>query len=105
MATTETVRPLKNAVLVRLEKPERLTASKLLFIPDTARREEYELYQATVLATGPGEVRKKDGAVLPMEVQVGDRVLIYWHGVEHAHQREGDEVWVSERSIQCVLEE
>lgn len=68
---------LRDECLIRLEKPERHTASKLLIIPDSARRENFELYQGTVLAAGPGR-RRKDGRVNANEIQPGDRVLFYW---------------------------
>lgn len=100
------IRALSNSVLVRIEKPERMTASKLLIIPDSAKREPYEMYQATVLACGPGERCTKGiraGQINPMEVRVGERVLIYWSGLELPHYSQGDTAWVSERSIQGVL--
>lgn len=68
---------LSDECLVRLEKPERLTVSKILWIPDSAKREAYELYQGFVLAAGPGK-RRKDGKVNPNEVKAGDRCLFYW---------------------------
>lgn len=68
---------LRDECLVRLEKPEQMTASKRLWIPDSAKRQEYELYQGYVLAVGPGRMRK-DGRVNPNEVQIGDRVMFYW---------------------------
>lgn len=96
--------PLYDAVHVRIEKPERMTASKLLWIPETAQRQPYELYQATVLAVGDGAYRKCDGQKNPMEVKVGDRVLVYWAGLELPHITEGDDCWISEKSIQCVIQ-
>lgn len=72
---------LRDECLVRLEKPERVTVSKLLIIPDSAKREEYELYQATILAAGPGR-RLNTGERNPVEVKVGDRVLCYWASME-----------------------
>ena len=102
------LRLLDDAVLVRLEKPERLTASKKLWIPDSAKREAYELYQATVLETGPGAFRKHDGKRNPCEVKKGDRVLCYWTAVEMdvtAWFPKGEERRIiSEKSIQAVLE-
>lgn len=72
---------LRDEVLVRLEKPERLTASTRLIIPDSAKRADFEMYQATVLACGPGR-RRKDGKINPIEVKPGDKCLIYWGGIK-----------------------
>ena len=105
---TRSIKLLDDAVLVRLEKPERLTASKLLIIPDSAKREAYELYQATVLQTGPGAFRKHDGKRNPCEVKKGDRVLCYWTAVEMdvtSFFPKGEEHRIiSEKSIQAVLD-
>lgn len=98
--------PCDDAVLIRLEKPERLTASKRIWIPDTAKRENWELYQGTVIAVGPGMWRKTDGRRNAPEIAVGDRVLFYWMAGEAAEARwdeDGEEYWVlSEKSIQAV---
>src|SRR5215813_14256536 len=93
---------LDDRVLIRVEKPERMTANKILYIPETARREPYEMYQATILQTGPGQLRLKDGQRNPLEVKAGDRVLIYWAALEM--ENGSDTRIVSEKSIQCVLE-
>lgn len=101
------IRLLRDECLVRLEKPERLTASKRLIIPDSAQRIDSELYQATVLACGPGRTRK-DGRVNPIEVKAGDRVLMYWAAGECQPVRFFDDNRelriIEEWQIQCVIE-
>ncbi len=72
---------LRDECLVRIEKPERMTVTKRLWIPDSAQREDYELYVCTILTTGPGR-RRKDGRINPMEVKTGDKILAYFHGIE-----------------------
>src|SRR5688572_8843306 len=72
---------LRDQVLVRLSMPERLSASKKLHLPDSAQRLAHELYEAEVLAVGPG-IRRKDGRVRPCEVEVGQKVLTYWPAFE-----------------------
>ena len=83
-------------------------AAKKLWIPDSAKREAYELYQATVLQTGPGAFRKHDGKRNPCEVKKGDRVLCYWTAVEMdvtSFFPKGEEHRIiSEKSIQAVLD-
>lgn len=69
------IRLLSNQVLVRVLNPERQTHG--LWIPDSAKRQDYELYRGVVLAHGPG-ARSKRGRLTPCDVKPGDRVLFYW---------------------------
>lgn len=99
-----TIRMLRDQVLIRLLHPERMTASKLLWIPDNAQRPESELYQGIVLAVGPG----KDyghGRLLP-DVRPGDRCVFYWGAGEIAVDRlydDSEELRIlAEGSIQGV---
>ena len=98
---------LRDNVLVRLHAPERMSASKRLWIPSGARRQDYELYQGTVVETGPGQLRRTDGGRNPVELAKGDRVLFYWLAGEVAVTRwseHGEEYRViPESHIQCVL--
>lgn len=87
------VTPLADRILVRRIEEE---VSKVgsLYIPDTAKEKPQ---QAEVVAVGPGRV-KEDGTRIPMEVAVGDKVLIGKYagtevkldGVEHLILREDD---------------
>jgi chaperonin GroES len=70
--------PLANHVLLRREAAETLTSSGL-HIPESARTRPQ---RAKVEAVGPGK-RGKDGAHIPMDVLVGDTVLMArWVGSE-----------------------
>ena len=65
------VSPLNDRVLVkRIEQREQVRGS--IIIPDTAKEKPQE---AEVVAVGPGKLGD-DGGRLPMNVKVGDRVLI-----------------------------
>jgi chaperonin GroES len=87
------VTPLADRILVRRIEDE---VSKVgsLYIPDTAKEKPQ---QAEVVAVGPGRV-KEDGTRIPLEVAVGDKVLIGKYagtevkldGVEHLILREDD---------------
>ncbi len=87
------VTPLADRILVRRIEEE---VSKVgsLYIPDTAKEKPQ---QAEVVAVGPGRV-KEDGTRIPLEVAVGDKVLIGKYagtevkldGVEHLILREDD---------------
>ena len=65
------IRPLHDRVLLRrIEVEEQVRGG--VIIPDTAKEKPQE---AEVLAAGPGK-RQDDGALRPLEVRAGDRVLI-----------------------------
>jgi chaperonin GroES len=71
-------RPLQDRVLIRRIEPEKKTSGGI-FIPDTAQEKPME---GEVVAVGPG-ARSEQGAVHPLDVKVGDRVLFgKWSGTE-----------------------
>jgi len=87
------VKPLADRILLR-----RLDAGEVvrggIIIPDTAQEKPLE---AEVVAVGDGR-RNDEGERLPLEVEVGDRVLISKYGgsdvkidgVDHVIMREDD---------------
>ncbi|CAD6577900.1 MAG: 10 kDa heat shock protein [Tremellales sp. Tagirdzhanova-0007] len=66
------VQPLLDRVLVQRFKAETKTATGL-FLPSSATSSP--LPEATVIAVGPG-APSKEGAIVPVSVQPGDRVLL-----------------------------
>ena len=71
-------RPLQDRVLVRRIEEEEKTKGGII-IPDTAKEKPME---GEVIAAGPG-ARGDDGALHPLDVKVGDRVLFgKWSGTE-----------------------
>ncbi len=65
------IRPLYDRIVVkRIDEQETKTASGLI-IPDSAKEKPQE---GEVVATGKGK-RLEDGKVVPLDVQVGDRIL------------------------------
>ena len=71
-------RPLHDRVAVKRVEEEQKTKGGLI-IPDTAKEKPM---QGEVLAVGPG-ARDDKGGLVPMSVQVGDRVLFgKWSGTE-----------------------
>ncbi len=65
------IRPLYDRIVVkRIDEQESKTASGL-FIPDSAKEKPQE---GEVVAVGKGK-RLEDGKVVPLDVQVGDRIL------------------------------
>jgi chaperonin GroES len=84
---------LQDRVLVTRINPEEKTKGGII-IPDTAKEKPME---GKVVAVGKGK-RNEDGALLPLDVQVGDRVLfakysgtdIKIDGEDHLILRESD---------------
>ena len=93
------LRPLQDRVLVRRAEPEAKTAGGI-FIPDNVQEKPME---GEVIAVGPG-ARGKDGELLPMGVNAGDRVLFNkWSG--SAIKLDGEELMImTEADIMGVLD-
>ena len=93
------VTPLGDRILARrLEPAEEVIGG--IIIPDTAKEKPLE---AKVVAVGAGR-RNEDGERLPIEVEIGDRILVTKYGgtevkldgVEHVILREDDVLAVLE---------
>jgi chaperonin GroES len=71
-------RPLHDRVVIkRIEAEEKTTGG--IIIPDTAKEKPQ---QGEVIAVGPGG-RDESGKLIPIDVKVGDRVLLgKWSGTE-----------------------
>jgi chaperonin GroES len=70
MAGKLKLKPLGGRVIVEPIEQEEMTAGGII-LPETAKEKPQE---GKILAAGPGD-RDEDGERIPMEVQVGDRVL------------------------------
>ena len=70
MASKLKLNPLGGRVIVEPIEQEEMTAGGII-LPETAKEKPQE---GKILAAGPGE-RDEDGERIPMEVQVGDKVL------------------------------
>ena len=70
MAGKLKLKPLGGRVIVEPIEQEEMTAGGII-LPETAKEKPQE---GKILAAGPGE-RGEDGERIPMEVQVGDKVL------------------------------
>ncbi len=70
-ATKTSLKPLGNRVLAkRLEQEDKLKGG--IILPDSAKKKQET---AIVIAVGPG-APNKEGKILPMPVQVGDKILM-----------------------------
>jgi chaperonin GroES len=71
-------RPLHDRVVVRRVTADEKTAGGII-IPDTAQEKPS---QGEVIAVGPGG-RDESGKLIPIDIKVGDRVLVgKWSGTE-----------------------
>jgi chaperonin GroES len=70
MAGKLKLKPLGGRVIVEPSEQEEMTAGGII-LPETAKEKPQE---GKILAAGPGD-RDEDGERIPMDVQVGDRVL------------------------------
>jgi len=92
-------RPLHDRVLVRRIDAEEKTAGGII-IPDTAKEKPSE---GEIVAAGPG-ARDENGAVQPLDVQVGDRILFgKWSGTEIRLDGE-DYLIMKESDVMGVIE-
>lgn len=69
------LKPLRDRVIVEPAEGEEKTESGIV-IPDSAKEEPQE---GKVIAVGPGAIGK-DGKKIPMEVKVGDKVIVPKYG-------------------------
>ena len=76
--TQTTFRPLHDRVVVRRIEAEAKTKGGII-IPDTAKEKPQE---GEIVSVGPG-ARDESGALVPLDVKAGDRILFgKWSGTE-----------------------
>jgi chaperonin GroES len=93
------LRPLQNRIVVeRIEEKEQKAGS--IIIPDSAKEKPQE---AAVIAVGPGK-RGDDGKVIPLDVKVGDRILIGKYSGQEISVEGHDYVILSEDEVLAVVE-
>ena len=86
------IHPVGDRILIQyLEEKEQIKGG--VIIPDSAKEKPQE---AKVIALGSGR-KDKDGAVIPFEVKVGDKVLVARYG--------GAEVKLDEKKYTLVRED
>ncbi len=97
-ATKVAIKPLEDRIVVQAVEAETTTASGLV-IPDTAKEKPQE---GTVLAVGPG--RFEDGARVPLDVKIGDRVLYSKYGGTEVKYSGEEYLVLSARDVLAVIE-
>lgn len=92
-------RPLHDRILVRRIEAEEKTAGGII-IPDTAKEKPSE---GEVVAVGAG-ARDEKGAVQPLDVKAGDRILFgKWSGTEIKLEGE-DYLIMKESDVMGIIE-
>ena len=92
------IKPLEDRIVVKPLEAEQTTASGLV-IPDTAKEKPQE---GEVLAVGPGRIDDKGNRV-PVDVQVGDRVIYSKYGGTEIKHRGQEYLILSARDVLAVV--
>lgn len=92
--------PLHDRVVVRPLTPEEagLTTASGIIIPDTAKEKPE---QGVVVAVGPGKF--DDGMLIPMSVEIGDRVVFSKYGYETVKLSGVEYYLIAESSISAKI--
>ena len=96
--TKVAIKPLEDRIVVQAVDAESTTASGLV-IPDTAKEKPQE---GIVLAVGPG--RFEDGTRVPLDVNVGDKVLYSKYGGTEVKYAGEEYLVLSARDVLAVIE-
>lgn len=96
-----TIKPLADRLVVKpLEKDVETFAGGELVLPDTAKEKPQ---QGEVVAVGPG--RRENGDRVPLEVDVGDKVVFAKYAGTTYKTEDGEELqFMKESDILAVLE-
>lgn len=92
------VLPMGDRVLIKPEAPEEMTSFGLI-IPDSAKEKPEH---GTVVAVGPGR-RGDDNELVPMGVQVGDKVMFSKYGFDEIKVKGVEYYILPESSILAVI--
>ncbi|MDX6253768.1 MAG: chaperonin GroES [Frankiales bacterium] len=91
------IKPLEDRIVIQVLEAEQTTASGIV-IPDTAKEKPQE---GRVLAVGPG--RFEDGARVPLDVEVGDKVIFSKYGGTEVKLSGQEYLVLSARDVLAVV--
>jgi|SRR5512132_1201601 chaperonin GroES len=97
MAKAFNLKPLEDRIVVQPSEEENTTSSGIV-IPDTAKEKPQE---GTVVAVGPG--RFEDGARVPLDVAVGDKVIYSKYGGTEVKVEDDEYLILSARDVLAVI--
>ena len=92
------IKPLEDRIVIQVLEAEQTTASGIV-IPDTAKEKPQE---GRVLAVGPG--RFEDGARVPLDVNVGDKVIFSKYGGTEVKLSGQEYLVLSARDVLAIVE-
>ena len=92
------LKPLADRLVVQPIEGEELTASGI-YVPETAKEKPQE---GKVIAAGPGR-KDDDGKRIPMDVDVGDRVLYARYGGTEVKLEDKKYLILKESDILAIL--
>ena len=92
------LQPLEDRIVVKPSEGEETTSSGLV-IPDTAKEKPQE---GSVIAVGPG--RFEDGARVPLDVKVGDKVIYSKYGGTEVKVDGEDHLILSARDVLAIVD-
>lgn len=92
------IRPVQNIVCVRLPKGETVRESGII-LPDVDKARKP--LEGTVVSVGPGKLNKR-GERIPMDVSVGDTVLVSAGMGITLHEGGDSYLMIRERDIQAI---
>ena len=93
------IKPLEDRIVIKSVEAEQTTASGLV-IPDTAKEKPQE---GEVLAVGPGRWNDDGDERIPLDVQVGDRVLYSKYGGTEIKHGGEEYLILSARDVLAVV--
>ncbi len=94
------LRPLHNRIVVERSEVSEQKSVGGIIIPDSAKEKPQE---AVVIAVGPGKI-DKDGKRQPMDVKVGDRILIGKYSGSDIKLDNKEYVILTEDEVLAVIE-
>jgi chaperonin GroES len=100
--STSKIKPTGRQVVIKMDPlPEKSEGG--LWLAGDARNIDYEF--ATVMAVGPGDFALKTGIRMPLDVKVGDRVILgRYCGADFEFEGEKLKI-LPEEQIYCIVED
>ncbi len=92
------IKPLEDRIVIQQVEAEQTTASGLV-IPDTAKEKPQE---GEVVAVGPGRI-DDNGNRVPLDVQVGDKVIYSKYGGTEVKVGGEDYLVLSARDVLAIV--
>ena len=93
------IKPLEDRILVKTLEAEQTTASGLV-IPDTAKEKPQE---GEVIAVGPGRFNEDGDERVPMDINVGDKVIYSKYGGTEVKYAGEEYLILSARDVLAVV--